>query len=146
MRRYGTPNPNFEYKRRPGAYAIILGSKGMLLTFQAAPHYEYQLPGGGIDPGETPLQALHREVTEETGWRIEPIQKLTTYKRYVFMPEYEIYAEKICHIYLARGIYPKDVVLEEGHQAIWLSEKDAPYLLGSCADSAVVTEFLKGHL
>ena len=146
MRRYGTQNPNITYTRRPGAYAIILGEQGMLLTYQGAPHFEYQLPGGGIDPGEMPVQALHREVMEETGWKIEPIRRLTVYKRFIYMPEYEIHAEKICHIYLARAVCAKGRALEEGHQAIWFPTTDAAGMLDSPPDAIAVSEFLSGQL
>ncbi len=33
-------------------------------------------PGGGIDPGESPLQAAVREVTEETGLVVDPARLL----------------------------------------------------------------------
>ena len=42
----------------------------ILATHQAEPVPEFQLPGGGIDRGEHPIAALHREVYEETGWKI----------------------------------------------------------------------------
>ena len=69
--RYGSPpESGRRYTRRAGAYAVLWRDGRVLLTHQDQPWPEYQLPGGGIDPGESPLRALHREVQEETGWRI----------------------------------------------------------------------------
>lgn len=33
----------------------------------------WDIPGGHVEPGETPLQALAREVSEETGWRVKRV-------------------------------------------------------------------------
>lgn len=33
-------------------------------------------PGGTIEPGESPLEALHREMQEELGVQIEPLMKI----------------------------------------------------------------------
>lgn len=38
------------------------------------------LPGGGIDPGETPEQAVCREVFEETGFRVKIVRKIALYE------------------------------------------------------------------
>ena len=50
-----------------GAYAVILDGDGRVLTVRGenASHY---LPGGRLEPGETPRQALIRELGEECGW------------------------------------------------------------------------------
>ncbi|WP_051265802.1 NUDIX hydrolase [Nakamurella lactea] len=40
---------------------------GRLLTVRKAGTQRFQLPGGKIDPGETPWQAAVREVSEEIG-------------------------------------------------------------------------------
>ena len=54
-------------------YALCRSELGVLLTELSdrtnAPR-KWGLPGGGIDPGELPEAALHREVHEETGQRL----------------------------------------------------------------------------
>jgi 8-oxo-dGTP diphosphatase len=49
---------------RPSAYAIVIKADALLVSPQFG---GYDLPGGGIDLGETPEEAALREVKEETG-------------------------------------------------------------------------------
>ena len=53
---------------RNSAFAIILSSDQILLV-KARHKTNWQLPGGRIEPGETPVEAVAREVQEETGLR-----------------------------------------------------------------------------
>ena len=65
VRRVGeTIRRDTRYRIRPGVYAVLEKNGQVLLTHQAKPVPEFQLPGGGIDPGEHLLPALHREVKE----------------------------------------------------------------------------------
>lgn len=139
MRRFGAPaQPRQRYIDRRGVYAVIREGRDLLLTEQASPGPELQLPGGGIDPGEGTLAALHRECLEETGWRIQVQRRLGAFQRYTYMPEYRIWARKVCHIYLARPVLRLGPPTEAGHSAIWMSIDTAADRLANAGDRHMV--------
>ncbi|WP_294612506.1 NUDIX hydrolase [Roseovarius sp.] len=140
IRRFGeTPKPGILYRQRAGVYAILPRDGQLLVTHQAAPIPELQLPGGGIDPGESPLQALHREVFEETGWKIARPLRLGVFRRFTYMPEYDLWAEKVCVIYRAHPVRELGAPSEPGHQAIWISPEIAARELGNEGDRFFVS-------
>lgn len=144
IRRYGEAVKNGQhYRRRPGVYGILLRQGQILLTHQAEPIPEYQLPGGGIDKGEAPIAALHREVYEETGWRISPPRWVGTYRRFTFMPDYDMWAEKVCAIYLARPVARLGPPTEAGHSALWVDTSTALDLLDNVGDKAMLAGVLR---
>ncbi|MGR3494517.1 NUDIX hydrolase [Citreimonas sp.] len=140
IRRYGAPpDPGRRWTLRPGVYAILPRDGALLLTHQSEPSPEYQLPGGGVDPGEHPIAALHREVFEETGWRIGPPRRLGAFRRFTYMPEYDLWAEKLCTIYLAHPVRRMAPPSEPGHRACWMPVDEAAQVLGNPGDAAFVT-------
>lgn len=78
------PNGNvveWDLVKHPGAAAIIpvLDDGRIILVEQfrnALGHKTLEIPAGGIEKGETPLQCVAREVEEETGYRSETITPL----------------------------------------------------------------------
>jgi 8-oxo-dGTP diphosphatase len=53
---------------RFGAAGVIVNDEGhVLLVKQSYGHFNWELPGGGVEPGESAAQAVLREVREETG-------------------------------------------------------------------------------
>ncbi len=56
------------------AAALLLGPNGHTLLVRKRGTQAFMQPGGKIDPGEQPLQALARELLEELGLRIDPAQ------------------------------------------------------------------------
>lgn len=144
IRRHGRPpRPGRQYRWRAGVYAVLPRAGQLLLTRQAAPHPEIQLPGGGVDPGESPLRALHREVFEETGWKIARPRRLGVFRRFAYMPDYDLWAEKLCTVYLAAPARRLGPPAEASHAALWRTPASAIRLLGNPGDRAFVLDCLK---
>jgi len=140
MRRFQNPPlRDKQYSYRPGVYAILANGDDLLLTYQDQPLPEFQLPGGGIDPGESPLAALYREVIEETGWSIAKPRRLGAYRRFTYMPDYDLWAEKICNVYFARPVRQLGEPAEPGHTALWMPADIAVQHLASAGDAAFVS-------
>ena len=139
IKRYGEAvKPGQSYRRRAGVYGVLLNGDDVLLTHQATPIPEYQLPGGGVDPGENPITALHREVYEETGWHIGPVRHVGTFRRFTYMPEYNKWAEKVCSVFVARPTLKMGPPTEAGHTAAWAPFEMALELILNDGDRAML--------
>ncbi|MBN18102.1 MAG: DNA mismatch repair protein MutT [Chloroflexi bacterium] len=64
---------------RPSVCAIIINKNNEILLEQRSDNYLWGLPGGGVEIGESITQALHREVMEETGLKVEIIELIGIY-------------------------------------------------------------------
>ena len=134
------------YTLRPGAYAVLPRDGKLLLTAQMTPEAEVQLPGGGIDPGESAIVALHREVREETGWHIANPRRLGAFRRFIFMPEYDLWAEKLCSIYVAWPVRQVGEIMEDDHIAFWSQPQEALELLENEGDAWWLRRYLSAYL
>ncbi|MGB4420497.1 MAG: NUDIX domain-containing protein [Candidatus Saccharimonadales bacterium] len=65
--RQDTPEKWSEYRVRSGARAILLDQISRIALMHVSNHNYYKLPGGGIDPKESTITALKRELREEVG-------------------------------------------------------------------------------
>ena len=135
IRRFGdVPASGRRYQTRAGVYAVLPKGRDILVTYFSGTDPEFQLPGGGVDPGESPLAALHREVFEETGWKIAAPRRIGAFRRFTFMPEYDLWAEKLCTIFLAQPVLPLGDPLEPDHTAVWMPGEMAADQLGNAGD------------
>ncbi len=72
-----TPEAGGLERFRPGIYGILIQHRQVLLV-RAPQNFlgVVGFPGGGIELGESPLDALRREFAEETGLEVEPVRVL----------------------------------------------------------------------
>lgn len=79
--------PRFEHhvvrSPRPAVGVVVEDPRrGVLLLWRhrfITGSWGWEVPAGGVDPGETLEQAAAREVLEETGWRPGPLRRLHGY-------------------------------------------------------------------
>ena len=143
IRRFGeNVKSGIKYTRRAGVYALLPVNGGILLTHQMEPEPEFQLPGGGVDTGEQPISALHREVMEETGWTISNVRRLGAFRRYVFMPEYNLWAEKVCTVFIANPVLRRSDPTEVGHSDHIVPISLAAELVENPADRSFILEYV----
>jgi 8-oxo-dGTP pyrophosphatase MutT (NUDIX family) len=62
-----------------GASAAVFDDEGRVLTMQRSGG-AWCLPGGNLDPGEGPEAGVVREVSEETGLDVEPVELVDAYQ------------------------------------------------------------------
>ena len=70
------------FKKRGAARAVLLDSNNQVYLINVSLHGYHKLPGGGIDEGESVIQALERELLEEVGCKAEIVAELGTVIEY----------------------------------------------------------------
>ncbi|MBX9922899.1 MAG: GNAT family N-acetyltransferase [Rhabdochlamydiaceae bacterium] len=96
---------------RVGVYGVVREGHKMLLVVQATGTYanRFDLPGGGIEFGETIEQALHREFLEEVGMDFKSMEPITNLTAKVEMPSKEGWPSYTFHqiglIYSVDGLH-----------------------------------------
>ena len=127
---------------RPGAYAVLSRTDGCIAVLQVGERFF--LPGGGLEDGETPRQALRREMLEETGCAVH-------IGREIGRAEEVLQAHgKRCLIqgrfFSARLGRQKAQPIETDHQLIWLEAQAALQKLHSPGQAWAVQIWLENPL
>ena len=66
------------HERRRGAAVVLSSDHMLLIRYPPAVRDGYFIPGGGVEPGETPAETAVRELKEETGLAGTVVRLLAT--------------------------------------------------------------------
>lgn len=124
---FGERVPGAEYALRPSAYALIANPIGQIAVVRTA--QGVFLPGGGIETGESPEQAVEREVLEECGFGIRLCSRLPSAVQLVYSPSELACFEKPSTFFMAVVDGRRAEPLANGHEVVWLASDDAKALL-----------------
>ena len=124
---FGLPENGDEstFDERTASRAVLIDKDYRVALINAKNRGYYKLPGGGIDPGELITEALHREVIEEAGWKIEPFYTLG----YTHETRHKFGQFNISYAFLARatefvGNNLMDDEEEDGFELEWFNNID----------------------
>ncbi len=111
-----------QYRVRPGAYAIIVREEDDKIGIVTDGKDIFYL-GGGIEEGESELEALKRELIEEAGYTLKNIQEFDKIGSYLFAEEHG-YLEVIANVFIAEFDEKITEPVEKDHHIIWVSAED----------------------
>jgi 8-oxo-dGTP diphosphatase len=112
---------------KPTASALVIGDDGrLLLARRAADPFRgrWDMPGGFLEEGEHPLDGLRRELREETGVEIEPIDFIG-----VWMDRYggDSTAQATLNFYwTARIVSGEPVPADDVSELAWFARDELP--------------------
>jgi 8-oxo-dGTP diphosphatase len=120
INQYGTKREGLDYAARTGGYGILSINGKIACSRIGYGPYDYDFPGGAVDPGETPEQAVVREFGEEVGLVVEVVRPIADLKHY-FIHEDGTPYNNHSHIFEVRLIREEPgLKVEADHELVWL--------------------------
>ena len=120
--KFGSKIEGIYYVDRPGAYAVIENHDQRIAVIETS--YGFFLPGGGIDPGESEVEALKREILEEIGFQISVVEVIGSAVEYIKASNEEMYYQIRSKFYKVQLESKIGEGIEGDHRLIWLTHED----------------------
>ncbi len=124
---FGKPDPACAYPDRPAAFVVVErgGQVALVRVTYATGGTRLDLPGGGLDPGESAAQAAIRECGEEAGLRVSVDAEITRADHF-FTGEDGATVNTRGVFFAARLLAEApDLKIEDDHKLEWMEPHEA---------------------
>ena len=129
-------------KTRAGSRAVVVRD-GMILLSHEVNSGWWLVPGGGEEEGETPEECCVREVEEETGLIVKPLQQFLT--MYEYYEEYRYISNYfICEVTGKGHMRLTDAEIRRGVEPQWIPLQEAVDIFSRHQSYADVSEEKRG--
>jgi len=124
---FGQPEPGRSYPDRSAAFVVAArGDQVATVQVTFAGGERLDLPGGGLDPGETAAEAAVRECGEEAGLKV-------VVDAQAFAAADHFFVDPAGHSVNTRGAFfaarvlaeAPELKIEDDHELIWMSPQEA---------------------
>ena len=124
---FGDPEPGVAYRDRPAAFGVVVRDGKIALVRVTLPDRPpfFDLPGGALEAGESPEQAMVREFGEETGLVVKAGAPLLRADQYLRKSDGEPVNNR-------SSVFRADLVgqnpslkIEDDHELTWMAPDEA---------------------
>lgn len=142
---FGEPEPGREHRDRPAAFGIAERDGKIAAVRVAKPEHApwLDLPGGAIDPGEGPEEAVVREFGEETGLKVAVRQAYAKADQFFVNTKDKAFNNRATFFVLAIEGEDAGLKVEDDHTLVWLDPHEAVARLRHEAHAWAVAAWLR---
>jgi 8-oxo-dGTP diphosphatase len=146
-RQFGRKEDGRDYRDRPAAFGVVDrdGRIALVKVQKDGQPAWYDLPGGAVETGETPQQAVIREFGEETGLVVEPLEAYAEANQYFVNTDGEALNNQCVFFALRLKGENAGLKAERDHTLVWMPPDSAQAELRHSAHAWAVNELLR-HL
>lgn len=143
---FGEPGLEGVYPDRPAAFAVI--EHGGLIALVEVDRRDrglvVDLPGGGIDPGETAADAAARECGEEAGLRVDLDPEPFAYADHFFRHNDDVVRNTRGAFFAGRRLGEEAALkIEDDHRLVWFDPREAVVRLDRDSHAWAVAAWLR---
>ena len=124
---FGIPEPDVKHRDRPAVFGIAerAGQIALIRVTREGVEPFHDLPGGGIEPGESEGRALAREFGEETGLVVRGGEILDRADQFMVKSDGEpVNNRSVLMVALIDGFDPSQKI-EDDHKLVWFAPEEA---------------------